>query len=134
MYTIHCSRTNLINLDAALRYLTINYSSCSKWCSLISIPVHLRNLLINGDGKFYYFLSKCYTAFNSFLSPICHSQFELRGHSGNPAWKNNDRLSWNFFSKETMIHFGTQFSHTDLFILKFAIFFLTKLMKVAEIT
>ena len=51
----------------------------------------------------------------------------LMGYSGNPAWKNE------LLSKETMIHFGIQFSHTDLFLLKeYLQFFLTKLMRVVE--
>ena len=29
-----------------------------------------------------------------------------------------NRLLWDFFSKETMIHFGMQLLHTDLFIFK----------------
>ena len=59
---------------------------------------------------------------------------KFRVYSGNPPPKN--RLFGDFFSKETVIDFGMQFSRTDLFILKEYLqffSFLTKLMKVVEI-
>ena len=54
----------------------------------------------------------------------------LRAHSGLKK-----STSLEFFPKETMIHFGMQFSRTDLFVLEeyLQFFFLTKLMKIVEI-